>query len=36
MNEHCVTKLEGIVSDDIDETIRNLTAIGKRIYDGNR
>ncbi len=29
MNEHCVTKLEGIVSDDIDETIRNLTAIGK-------
>lgn len=29
MNDHCVTKIEGIVSDDIDETIRNLTAIGK-------
>ena len=29
MNEHCVTKIEGIVSDDIDETIRNLTSIGK-------
>lgn len=29
MNEHCVTKAEGIVADDIDETIRNLTSIGK-------
>ncbi len=29
MNDHCVTKIEGIVSDDIDETIRNLTNIGK-------
>lgn len=29
MNDHCVTKMEGIVSDDIDETIRNLTSIGK-------
>lgn len=29
MNEHCVSKMEGIVSDDIDQTIRNLTSIGK-------
>lgn len=29
MNEHCVSEMEGIVSDDIDQTIRNLTSIGK-------
>lgn len=29
MNDKCVTKAEGIVSDDVDETIRNLTSIGR-------
>lgn len=29
MNGKCVTSAEGIVSDDVDETIRNLTVIGR-------
>lgn len=29
MNDKCVTSQEGIISDDIDETIHNLTSIGK-------
>ena len=29
MNGRCVTQLEGIVCDDIDRTIRNLTSIGR-------
>ncbi len=29
MNEKCVTSVEGIVSNDVDETIHNLTSIGR-------
>lgn len=29
MNGRCVTSTEGIVSDDVDDTIRNLTSIGR-------
>lgn len=29
MNEKCVTSTEGIVDDDVDRTIRNLTSIGR-------
>lgn len=29
MNGKCVTSVEGIVSDDVDETIHNLTSIGR-------
>lgn len=29
MNDHCVSEMEGIVSRDIDQTIHNLTSIGK-------
>ena len=29
MNDHCVSEIEGIVSKDIDQTIHNLTSIGK-------
>ena len=29
MNDKCVTSAEGIVSDDVDATIRNLTSIGR-------
>ena len=29
MNGKCVTKTEGIVSDDVDATIHNLTSIGR-------
>ena len=29
MNERCVTQTEGIVSDDVDKTIKNLTSIGR-------
>lgn len=30
MEHHCVTSLEGIVDDDVDKSIRNLTSIGSR------
>ncbi len=30
MEHHCVTSLEGIVDDDVDKSIRNLTSIGAR------
>ena len=29
MNGKCVTSAEGIVTDDVDQTIRNLTSIGR-------
>ena len=29
MNGKCVTSVEGIVSDDVDATIHNLTSIGR-------
>ena len=29
MNGHCVTSTEGIVDDDIDRTVHNLTSIGR-------
>jgi L-cysteine desulfidase len=29
MDEHCVTSVEGIIEDDIDRCIRNLTTIGR-------
>ena len=29
MNGKCVTSVEGIVSEDVDETIHNLTSIGR-------
>lgn len=29
MNDHCVTSVEGIIDDDVDRSIRNLTAIGR-------
>jgi len=29
MDGHCVTKVEGIVDEDVDKSIRNLTAIGR-------
>ncbi|MDO4758758.1 MAG: L-serine ammonia-lyase, iron-sulfur-dependent, subunit alpha [Rikenellaceae bacterium] len=29
MNDRCVTAVEGIIDDDVDQTIRNLTAIGR-------
>ncbi|MDE5552824.1 MAG: serine dehydratase subunit alpha family protein, partial [Muribaculaceae bacterium] len=29
MNGKCVTSSEGIVDDDVDRTIRNLTSIGR-------
>ena len=29
MNGHCVTSAEGIVDEDVDRTIRNLTSIGR-------
>ena len=29
MSGKCVTSAEGIVSDDVDETIHNLTSIGR-------
>ena len=30
MEHHCVTSLEGIVDDDVDKSIRNLTSIGSQ------
>ena len=33
MEGHCVTSAEGIIDDDIDRTVRNLTRIGR---DGMR
>ena len=29
MNGKCVTSTEGIISDDVDQTIHNLTSIGR-------
>ena len=29
MNGRCVTEVEGIISDDVDKTIHNLTSIGR-------
>ena len=29
MNGRCVSNIEGIVSEDVDQTIHNLTLIGK-------
>ncbi len=29
MNDECVSSAEGIVDDDVDVTVRNLTAIGR-------
>ena len=29
MDGHCVTPVEGIIEDDVDKCIRNLTAIGR-------
>jgi len=30
MNGRCVTSVEGIIDEDVDQSIRNLTAIGSR------
>ena len=29
MDGHCVTPVEGIIEEDVDKCIRNLTAIGR-------
>ena len=29
MDGHCVTSVEGIIDEDVDQCIRNLTAIGR-------